>query len=408
VRFAVAAEFADPVANVRRVYALMDERLATMQPVAAWKWTHDLPVYDAGRERAVLNGTVLQAQAIGLDAEVMRRLFDLQIEWARTVQERYIATWHAHGFDKSTQVQDLNEIVRPKLDRIGHDLLQALYVSASDQQSAAREATIRSEATQLVQKYALDVDAPVSLATAFSSLRLTTAPTLERILAAGVLRIGTTGDYAPFSLDHAGHVEGLDIALAQRLAQALGVQPMFVHTSWQTLVQDLQSGAFDVAMSGITITPARERLAFFSVPYQTGGKAAIVRCTDMARFDTLEKIDMPNVRVVVNPGGTNEQFVRERVHRARIQVHPDNRTVFDEIIAKRADAMLTDDIEVQLQTHLHPQLCAAFSKPLTQAAKAVMLQRDTALQTKINEWLESELSRGEVKRQLELAIGAHQ
>jgi len=404
-RFAVAAEFTDPAANAARVFTPMEERLTVMQEVAAWKWSHDAPVYDAAREARVLESTVSQAQSMGLDADGARRLFTLQIEWARTLQERYIATWHANGFDKSIAVVDLDGVIRPKLDRIGHELLQALYLSAADGSSSARDSAIARGAAQLTYKFALGGEAADALDAALSSLHTTASPTFDRVRAAGVLRVGTTGDYAPFSTSSKGYLEGLDITLAERLGDALGVRTVFVHTSWPTLMQDLQSGAFDIAMSGITVTPAREQLAFFSVPYQTGGKTAIVRCADVARFHSLEKIDLPNVTVIVNPGGTNEQFVRERVHRARIQVHADNRTVFDELVAKRADAMITDDIEVQLQTHRHPQLCAAFAQPLTRASKAIMLQRDSALQNRVNAWLQGELASGEVKRELELAVG---
>ena len=37
------------------------------------------------------------------------------------------------------------------------------------------------------------------------------------------------------------------------------------------------------------------------------------------------------MRVIVNPGGTNEQYVRSNVHHARIVVYPDNRAIFDEL-----------------------------------------------------------------------------
>ena len=67
--------------------------------------------------------------------------------------------------------------------------------------------------------------------------------------------------------------------------------------------------------------------------------------------------------------------------------------------------MITDDIEVQLQTHRHPQLCAAFAQPLTQASKAIMLQRDSELQNRVNVWLQGEIASGKVKREMELAVG---
>ena len=102
----------------------------------------------------------------------------------------------------------------------------------------------------------------------------------------------------------------------------------------------------------------------------------------------------PAVRVIVNPGGTNEAWVRANLGRAQIRVHPDNRTVFGEIVAGRADAMVTDDVEAELQTRRHPQLCRTLPGTLTRSEKAVLMPRDAALQAAVDDWLQRQLDAG--------------
>ena len=76
------------------------------------------------------------------------------------------------------------------------------------------------------------------------------------ILARGVLRVGTAGDYLPMSyLDPATNTYvGFDAELAEDLAAALGVELEYVETSWPTLMEDTLAGKFDLAICGITIT----------------------------------------------------------------------------------------------------------------------------------------------------------
>jgi cyclohexadienyl dehydratase len=178
--------------------------------------------------------------------------------------------------------------------------------------------------------------------------------------------------------------------------------PVFMHTTWGTMLDDLRGDQFDLAIGGVSVTPARAAVASFSVPYSSGGKTILSRCTDAKKFSTLAAVDKRGVRVIVNPGGTNEQYVRANVHRATVSVFPDNRAIFDEIRARRADVMITDDAEVELQRHRHPDLCRAMPGTLTHADKAVLLPRgDAQLATEVNAWLTSAIKEAEPAHLLE-------
>ena len=179
---------------------------------------------------------------------------------------------------------------------------------------------------------------------------------------------------------------------------------MFVRTSWPSLLADLAAQRFDVALGGISITPERRARGRFSLPYQSGGKTFLARCAERARYRTLAQVDRRKVRVIVNPGGTNERYVREHLRHARIIVHADNRTVFDEIVAGHADVMITDDVEAELHALRQPALCRTTPATLNRSDKAVLMVDDTALQAAVNAWLADAIARGVPARELRDAM----
>jgi len=214
---------------------------------------------------------------------------------------------------------------------------------------------------------------------------------LQEILSRGVLRVGTTGDYRPFTaLDKAsGEYSGFDIDLAHSLADALGVRIEFVATSWPNLAKDFDAGAFDVAMGGVSVTLDRAKKGFFSDPYMREGKTPIARCEDQAKFETLADIDKPEVKVLANPGGTNERFDRAHLHAAQIVVYPDNLTIFDQLAKGAADLMITDASETRYQQKLHAGILCAIhpDKPFDFAEKAYWMAPDPALKEFVDQWL---------------------
>ena len=231
------------------------------------------------------------------------------------------------------------------------------------------------------------------------------AADLAHVRVAGVLRIGTTGDYKPFAFrDANGSYRGADIVMARQLAAELGVRAEFVPTVWAKLDSDFAADRFDIAVGGVTILPAREQIAAFSPATLVDGKRPIVRCADKDRFTSIASIDQPDVRVVVNPGASNEAFARSHFPHAQLTVHTDNVSVFDEIVAGRQDLMVTDGIEVDHQAMLHPQLCAAaVPAPFTRLEKAFMLPKDPDFVAAVDRWWAGEVASGNWSRALDAA-----
>ena len=215
------------------------------------------------------------------------------------------------------------------------------------------------------------------------------SPVLERIEARGEVRVGLTGDYKPFSWEEPeGRFEGLDVEMAEALADDLGVRLVIVRTSWPALMEDLRADKYDIGMGGISVTDERKTHALFSVPLLTDGKAPVARCEDKDRFRTLDDIDREGVTVIVNPGGTNEKFARANIRKATLVLHTDNATIFEEIAAGRADVMITDAIETRIVARDYPALCSTNpDAPFTQSEKAYLLPKDEAWKERVDEWL---------------------
>ena len=220
---------------------------------------------------------------------------------------------------------------------------------------------------------------------------------LQTILDRGVLRVGTTGDYRPFTyLDKTdGTYSGFDIDLAHSLGAALGVRVEFEPTTWSNLMRDFETDKFDIAMGGVSVTLDRAKRGYFSLPYLREGKTPIARCSDKDRFGELSAIDRPEVRVIVNAGGTNERFDRSHLHSAQILVQSDNLGVFDKLAAGEADVM-TDASETRYQQKMHPgALCAIHpDKPFDFAEKAYWMPMDSPLKAFVDTWLHMSLENG--------------
>lgn len=231
---------------------------------------------------------------------------------------------------------------------------------------------------------------------------------LDRIVQRDEVKVCSTGDYRPFTYrdPETGRWSGIDIEMAGDLAERLGVRLTIVPTTWSTLVDDL-GRTCDLAVGGISVTLDRAQRAFYSEPYLRDGKTPITRCADAERFRTLEQIDRPGVRVIVNPGGTNEQFAEDNLEQATIVRHPDNNTIFEEIVAGHADLMITDATETRWQAQQHPELCAVHpDEPFTFSEKAYLLPRgDVVLQEWVDQWLHLARNDGTYERIAEPWIG---
>jgi cyclohexadienyl dehydratase len=204
----------------------------------------------------------------------------------------------------------------------------------------------------------------------------------DAIRARGVLRIGTSGDYAPFSTAAGKGFAGLDIELGKRLAKDFGVKVELVRFAWPELVSSLKAGQFDVALSGITLRGDRALAGHFSRPYAVTAAVALIRPADRARFASAMALDRDGVRLIVNAGGYLEGVARRLFPHAAIATTSDNTKLLAPVLAKSADAAISDSAEA----HAHGSAGLLALGPLTHDRKALFV---SAGAPKFAEWADS-------------------
>ncbi|MEO9338991.1 amino acid ABC transporter substrate-binding protein [Mesorhizobium sp. SB112] len=104
---------------------------------------------------------------------------------------------------------------------------------------------------------------------------------LNDIKAAGALKIGTEGTYAPFTYhDGSGKLVGFDVEIGEAIAERLGVKAEFLEGKWDGLIAGLDAKRYDAVINQVGITEARKQKYDFSEPYIASKAVLIVRSDD--------------------------------------------------------------------------------------------------------------------------------
>lgn len=222
------------------------------------------------------------------------------------------------------------------------------------------------------------------------------------------IRIGTSGDYPPFSEalsekrgSEPGY-QGFDIALASAWAKERGLEIEWVRFYWSELAAALQEDRFDVAMSGITVRPERAAVGQYSIA--TVETSAVILVRDPERRSNTERLDRPDVRIGVNAGGHLERVARKHFPHATLLAIPNNASVLDALRAEAVDAVVTETHEARLWQAEVPG--SETQGPLTRDRKAWLVSAKRAdLAADLDTWLLAKESDGSLARLREQHLG---
>jgi len=217
------------------------------------------------------------------------------------------------------------------------------------------------------------------------------------------LRIATTRDYPPFSFLDEGAPRGFDVLMAERLGRDLARPIAFTTVRWPDLLHQGRAGAFDIAMSGITVRGDRLPVFAFTRPYALTGAVAVVRPADRDRLRSREDLDRPGVRLAVNAGGHLERVARRLFPRATIEPVDDNTSLATRLRGGSVDAVISDSAEARAW---RPYGFVALG-PFTRDRKAYAVPLGRAdLIPALDAWLAARESDGFVDAQRRTWLGA--
>ena len=220
---------------------------------------------------------------------------------------------------------------------------------------------------------------------------------LKRILDSGVLRVGTTGDWNPMTMrDPASNsYQGYDIDMLTEMAADLGVRVEFVAADWKTLVQGIQADKYDITGSA-SLSPARAKVAGFSDPYFELATVPLTLKKNAGRFKDWADLDKPDVTVAATLGTVQEQQVKQFFPNAKHKIVEAPARDFQEVLAGRADAHITSNVEAATLVERYPEMMIVpVAAPRARTPIAMMLPQDDQIWINwVNHWIRLKRARG--------------
>ena len=220
---------------------------------------------------------------------------------------------------------------------------------------------------------------------------------LQDILANGVVKVGTTGDWNPMTMkDPANNTyTGYDIDVMTELAKDLGVKVEFVPADWKTLVSGVTSGKYHLTGSA-SISPARAKAAGYSTSYFSLATVPLILSKNADSFKSWEDLNQADVTVAATLGTTQEKQVKMFFPNAKHKIVEAPARDFQEVLAGRADAHITSNVEANKLVAKYPQMMIVpVSAPKAPTPIAMLLpQGDQVWINYVNTWIALKNERG--------------
>lgn len=197
-------------------------------------------------------------------------------------------------------------------------------------------------------------------------------------VAEGKLTIGTSPDFAPYEFYHIDEngtpqLAGFDIALAQRIADDLGLELEVVPIDFGGILTELQSGNIDLGISGFSPTPERAETFDFSDLYYTGGQAFCVAMENKDAFSSYE--DFAGLSVGAQTGSIQYGLAEENTPDANIVGLTKVTDIVMELINGTLDgAFIEKDVALQYAKN-YPDLCVLWDVEFDSEGSAIALKK---------------------------------
>ena len=169
---------------------------------------------------------------------------------------------------------------------------------------------------------------------------------LSTAVSAATLKIGTEGGYPPWSMvDASGKVMGFDADVGDALCDKLQTKCRFVVQSFDSLIPALQAKRFDLVISGMSVTPEREKIISFSLPYVTEDSAFVLPTGDaLLGASSAEDLfkGLAGKSIGVQSGTTQAAFLQKHVPGIQIRTYDTQDQMQMDLAAGRMDGAFSE------------------------------------------------------------------
>lgn len=221
---------------------------------------------------------------------------------------------------------------------------------------------------------------------------------IEQIIHRGTLRVGMD-IFVPWAMKNKkGELIGLEIDVARRLAEDMGVKVQFVPTRWSGIIPALIADKFDVIIGGMSVTPKRNLKINFTRPYYYSSQGLLANIK-MTRGFTLKDFNRPGVTLAARLGSTAALAAKKNFPLAKLRLFDDEPSAVQEVRNGRVHAMVgSQPLPAQMAAD-NPGLLKAYPEQLLKEPICFGVRKgDVDALNFFNNWIEIQHSRGWVRQ----------
>lgn len=208
------------------------------------------------------------------------------------------------------------------------------------------------------------------------------APEVETV-AAGKLTVATSPDFAPYefyAIDEEGNpnLAGFDVALAQYIADYLGLELEMVTVDFDGVLSELQTKSVDLGMAGLSPDPKREAIMDFSDIYYEGGQSLVTLKDNADTYNSFEAINSSDVSVGAQTGSIQMDLAETNSPDADIVALPKVTDIIAELLAGKLDAAYIETDVAKSYQKNYPDLELVLDVPYDVEGSAIGVCKDNA------------------------------
>ena len=197
--------------------------------------------------------------------------------------------------------------------------------------------------------------------TADSSSSTKSEDQLAAIKKAGVLKVATSADYAPFEfhtmVDGKDKIVGADIDLVNAIAKELGVKAEVSDMSFNTVLASLKEGKSDIAISAISATKERKEQFNFTDNYYNPPQVLIINKKNQDKFTSVDALKDKNVGA--QKGSIQEDIVKTQLKDSKLVSIEKVPNMVIEVNSGSLDAMVVEKTIAESYVEQNPDLMIA-------------------------------------------------
>lgn len=181
---------------------------------------------------------------------------------------------------------------------------------------------------------------------------------MQQIKQRGKLVIGTASGFPPYEFIDTSKsqktVVGIDIALAQKIADKLGVKLEVQDMNFSAILSSIAANKVDIAVSGITPTEERKKAVDFSDVYLSDHNVLLVRKEDAGKYKTLE--DFYGKKIGVQKSTQQEKLAKEYIKDSRVVALDKIGDALMEMQHGKVDAVPAQRVVAQQYLIMNPEI----------------------------------------------------